>query len=132
MSYFEELYSFISISTDGWASDYLNSYLSSTYHYIDQNWLLQKRVLSLRYTSESKTSEFLNRKLKEIFEEFKIYESIFGISCDSGANINKAVGEFSNFVRVPCAGHRFNLCANDLFKETIIKNKFNAQGYYLF
>ena len=87
---------------------------------------------SLRYTSESKTSEFLNRKSKEIIEEFKIYESIFGISCDSGANIYKEIGESSNFVRVPCAGHRLNLCVNDMFKETIIKNKFNAQGYYLF
>ena len=59
----------ISVSTDGWASDNQNSYLGSTAHYIDPNWILQKRVLSLRYTSETKTSEFLNIKLREICDE---------------------------------------------------------------
>ena len=58
--------------------------------------MLQKGAVSHLFTSDSKTWEYLKRKLKLIFEEFQIYGYIFGISCNSGANINEAEGEFPN------------------------------------
>ena len=41
---------------------------------------------------------------------------------DSGANIFKAVKSFPESVfKLPCAGHRLNLCVNDILKIKEVK-----------
>ena len=47
---------------------------------------------------------------------------IVAIVIDSGANITSAIEKFpASIQKLPCAGHRINLCVNDLFKEKKIK-----------
>ena len=49
---------------------------------------------------------------------------------DSGANIYNAISRFENIKHIPCAGHRLNLCINNLFKIKKIKTRkeFNIES----
>jgi hypothetical protein len=51
------------------------------------------------------------------------------IVIDSGANINKTVNEFCSelIYKIPCSGHRLNLCVDDLFKEKQINEHEDKQ-----
>ena len=48
---------FRSITCDCWQSNSQNCYLSVTCHFIDQNFVNQKRVLALSFIEESKSTE---------------------------------------------------------------------------
>ena len=54
---------------------------------------------------------------------------------DSASNMRAAVNLFpDNIQKLPCAGHRINLCANDFFKIVNIKEeiKENCRKFYIF
>ena len=125
-----KLDSFCPVTIDGLASTATNSYFESSIHYVDQNLLMQIKYLSLRYTCEAKAVKFLYNKLKSIFEEWKIIETLFGITSDSGASILKGV--MIQQRQVHCTGNRLNLCVHDLFKEIEIKQKINSQSMEAF
>ena len=115
---------FITITCDSWSSLSKNSYLGVTCHFIDKNMILVDRNLDLRFMSELKTAEYLFNTLNEILSEWSISNKIFALVTDSGANIFSAVNKFDdNVLKIPCAGHRLNLVANDLLNTRDIKVK---------
>ncbi|CAF0995662.1 unnamed protein product, partial [Brachionus calyciflorus] len=120
---------FASITTDIWTSNSQIAYLGLTIHFIEQiNYFLKNKVLGLIYLDQDHNKEYLNIKLKETLEEWKVLDRIFGIVSDSGSNMKSALTLFDTSVlRLPCAAHKLNSAVNDLFTIKIIANKFDAK-----
>ena len=55
-------------------------------HYIDSDWVLQKRILAFRVFDQSHTVNNIYMLLKTIFEEYKIDNKIFTIGFDNASN----------------------------------------------
>lgn len=115
--------SLVTLTTDNWSSNSQNNYLDVTVHYVDENFKLKKNVLAFKYMSESKTTDYLYRTLDEIMDEWGIQNKTVAIVSDSCANIMNAIKIFDKIQSVPCAGHRLNLCVNDILNESKIKVK---------
>ena len=50
-----------------------------TAHYIDSDWILQKRILAFKVFDQAHTTDNIYMILKIIFEEYKIDNKIFAI-----------------------------------------------------
>ena len=113
------------ITTDCWTSIAQYPYLGVTCHFIDPlTFKLTSHIISFKFVPEAKTAEFLHKSLVEIFSEWKISEKVVAIVSDSGANIFAATAMFPQDIKkIPCAGHRINLCVNDMFKIRKVKTK---------
>ena len=57
-----------------------------TAHYIDNEWVLQKCILTFKVFNQSHTADNIYRMLKTIFEEYKIDNKIFAIGFDNASN----------------------------------------------
>jgi hypothetical protein len=67
---------FIAITSDNWQSNSLNDYLSLTCHYIDTSFIMQNKVLSLRYMTESKTADYLFESINSILKEWNVQDKV--------------------------------------------------------
>jgi hypothetical protein len=113
----------VTITADNWTSVAINSYLGITCHYVNSDLKLVHRCLCLRYISETKTIDNLGKALIEVFKEWKIDNKVLASVTDSCNNIFGAAKSLSTQIKLPCAGHRLNLCLNDLLTVKKIKQK---------
>ena len=57
-----------------------------TTHYIDNDWVLQKWILTFRVFDQSHTVDNIYMMLKTIFVKYKIDNKIFAIAFDNASN----------------------------------------------
>jgi zinc finger BED domain-containing protein 1 (E3 SUMO-protein ligase ZBED1) len=67
----------VTITCYAWTSPTNCAYLGVTCHFVDENFKLQSKVLSLRNVVEAKTGGFLFDKLKEILNEWRLNAKVF-------------------------------------------------------
>ncbi|CAF1090283.1 unnamed protein product [Brachionus calyciflorus] len=116
-----------SLTCDAWTSNSNLSYLGVTCHYLNKDFILTSRLLSLKYLEEDHKSEYLFEVLKEIINEWYLDGKVFKIVSDSGSNMKGAITRFNDKF-VPCVAHRINLCVNDIMSEKGVKTIFNNLG----
>ncbi|CAF1076091.1 unnamed protein product [Brachionus calyciflorus] len=120
-----------SISADAWASISNESFLGVTCHFITENFKFKSFILCLKFLTEDHDYNFIFKSLNEVINSWSVMEKLMGITSDSGANFKSAVGRFpDNVQKIPCAGHKLNLCVCDIFKIKKISEK--SGKYYIF
>ncbi|KAJ9539052.1 hypothetical protein OSB04_031785 [Centaurea solstitialis] len=111
----------ISLTTDCWKSSHQKiEYMVITGHFIDQNWRLQKRVLSFVHVPPPRTGLDIVDGIYKCLREWEIEEKIFSISVDNAAYNDRVVNtlktNFSKVKKLPCGGRLFHVrcCAHIL------------------
>ncbi|CAF1116182.1 unnamed protein product [Brachionus calyciflorus] len=91
-------------------------------------WTYINVILCLEYLNNDHNSQYLYDKLIDIVKSWSITEKLIGATSDSGANFKAAIELFpEKTLKLLCAGHKLNLCVNDIFK---IKNISEKNGKY--
>ncbi|KAK3229565.1 hypothetical protein Dsin_001446 [Dipteronia sinensis] len=86
-SFFYQFEGRVSVCADIWTDNFgSHHYIGVTCHYIDNDWVMQKRIVAFRVFDESHTAVNIFRHLKIIFEEFHIQNKIFAIGFDNAAS----------------------------------------------
>ncbi|KAK3212722.1 hypothetical protein Dsin_017428 [Dipteronia sinensis] len=85
-SFFYQFEGRVSVCADIWTDNFgSHHYMGVTCHYMDNYWVMQKRIIAFRVFDESHTAQNIFRLLKIIFEEFHIQNKIFAIGFDNAA-----------------------------------------------
>ena len=109
----------ISLTSDIWSSQNNSDYLCVTAHYIDNNWILQKRILSFIKLEYQHTTSNIAGYIMRTINEYKIENFIFSITFDNASANNSAIEIlkmqlelmfYGNFFHVRCVCHILNLC----------------------
>ncbi|KAK9048859.1 hypothetical protein SSX86_032174 [Deinandra increscens subsp. villosa] len=111
----------VSITTDCWRSSHQKiEYMVITGHYIDNNWRLQKRVLSFVHVPPPRTGREIGYAISSCLKEWEIMGKIFSISVDNASYNDKVVStlkdDLSRVKKLPCGGRLFHVrcCAHIL------------------
>ena len=111
------------IWSDHWQS---HSYMGITCHWIDNEWLMQKRIIAFRVFDERHTANNIFRMIKNILEEYGLVKKIFSISFDNAAANTASINDLQNicqpniggkFFHVKCTCHVLNLYVQDGLKS---------------
>lgn len=121
----------ICLTTDCWKSSHQKiEYMVITAHFIDQNWRLQKRVLSFVHVPPPRTGLDIADGIYKCLQEWEIEDKIFTISVDNAACNDRALRRlketFSRVRKLSCGGRLFHIrcCAhilNILVKDGLAK-----------
>lgn len=113
----------VSLTSDIWtAGKHGLSYICVTAHYLDDNWKLQKRILSFRVVTCPHTGDVVFNAIVSVMIEFNLkndlQNKVFSISFDNASNNTKAIEYFLRsfspiangaFFHQKCACHVLNL-----------------------
>jgi hypothetical protein len=68
---------FVAVTADNWQSNSVNTYLGTTCHYIDSNFTIASKNLSLRHMVNAKTAENLYETLTKILNDWSILDKVY-------------------------------------------------------
>ncbi|XP_072401942.1 E3 SUMO-protein ligase ZBED1-like [Diabrotica undecimpunctata] len=111
---------YVAITTDIWTSVSNESFICVSCHFVDSHFELKRVVLATNVINESKTAENIARVLKEIFDQWNIFDKISCIVTDNAANMLKAC-ELLQKTHIPCFAHSLNLAVQENFKSNLIQ-----------
>ncbi|GKB24423.1 zinc finger BED domain-containing protein RICESLEEPER 2-like protein [Tanacetum coccineum] len=120
----------ICLTSDAWTSIVTDSYLSLTAHYVDKNWVLQKRILNFSFFPPPHTGIALAEKLTCLVKSWGIEKKLFSITLDNASANDLCVGLLKNQFRLMnsliydgtlfhlrCCAHILNLIVQDGLKQ---------------
>ena len=73
-----------SITTDGWTSIQQYGYMSLTVHYINDNFQLISRTVSIENLTGSHTGEAIQVAIRELLKKWEIYKKTECATTDNG------------------------------------------------
>lgn len=136
----ESVGSRISITSDMWTSScHGKGYMSLTAHYIDEEWVLQKRVLNFLHVEVPHNAENLSQSLMACLMEWNIDRKLFAMSLDN-CSVNDCMSNMiceqlksrglllanGKFIHVRCAAHILHLVVQDGWKSLGVGSKNGA------
>ncbi|XP_027114057.1 zinc finger BED domain-containing protein RICESLEEPER 2 isoform X1 [Coffea arabica] len=120
----------ICLTSDAWTSIVTDGYLSLTAHYIDSNWLLQKKILNFSYMPPPHNGVALAEKIYSLASSWGIEKKLFSITLDNASANDSCVAILKNQLKlknslvcdgvlfhVRCCAHILNLIVQDGLKE---------------
>ena len=105
-----ELY--ISITTDIWSSDCLDTYLSFTAHWIDKDWEYKEGCLHAQPFNERHSGENIASVFMPCLDAWKINEKLHLVLRDSGSNFVAGFRE-AEILSCSCFAHTLQLVVKD-------------------
>ncbi|KAG5557536.1 hypothetical protein RHGRI_007693 [Rhododendron griersonianum] len=120
-----ELGSLISFTSDMWSGRNDLGYISVTAHYIDSNWILNKKIIAFRLMEYPHNAMNIFQCIMGVFREFEIVDKVFSITFDNhSANTssidlfqqNLTISHAGQFFHVRCVCHIINLVVQDGLK----------------
>ena len=108
----------ISLTADIWTSDSDDPYIGIIAHFINSDWKLQTRLLSISKFEHPHTGDAIADKLIAITNEFMITNKIISITTDNASNMVSGCEKFTNYMydtyglkpkHFRCAAHVINL-----------------------
>jgi hypothetical protein len=81
----------VNITTDMWTSAQRVSYMVVTCHFIDSNWVIQKRVLSFCNIPPPYSGVVIANALRSCFEDWGILDKMFSITLDNASANTAAI-----------------------------------------
>ncbi|KAK2655909.1 hypothetical protein Ddye_008961 [Dipteronia dyeriana] len=120
----------ICLTSDLWTSINTDGFLCLTAHFLDGNWILQKKVLNFCIMLPPHDGVSLAHKIYTFLCEWGIEEKIFWITLDNASsnksffdilktqlNLKKALISDGDFLHIRCCAHIVNLIVQDGLKE---------------
>ncbi|XAR48364.1 hypothetical protein NMG60_11031174 [Bertholletia excelsa] len=101
----------INLSADKWATKDGGSYFSLTAHFIDDDWLLKRKLLNFIVIDPSHTEEMLSEVIMTSLMEWDIDRKLFSVTFDSSSTNENIVCR----IRDRLCQNRFLLCDGQLF-----------------
>ena len=103
-----------SLTVDGWSSRAQDSYVGTTAHFFNNNWLLQTYTLATHPMDDRHTAINLQHLFSLVTEDWEIGNKIIGVVHDNAQNICSAIDLLPNVpYSVSCAAHTLQLCIKD-------------------
>ena len=113
----------VSICSDIWSDHWQNhSYMGVTCHWIDDRFVLHKRVLAFRVFDESHTARNIARVILTILQEYRLVQRVFSIGFDNASANTASIQDLITYCKpqiggkyfhIRCAAHILNLCVQD-------------------
>jgi ribosomal protein L30/L7E len=120
----------ISLTSDLWSSLTTDGYICIIAHYVDTNWVLQKRVLNFSFMVPPFNRASLCEKVLTMIQEWGIDTKLFSITLDNASsndnfvvllkdqlNFKKVLVSSSEFFHLDCWAHILNLIVQNSLKE---------------
>uniref|UniRef100_A0A2N9IRW0 BED-type domain-containing protein n=1 Tax=Fagus sylvatica TaxID=28930 RepID=A0A2N9IRW0_FAGSY len=117
------------LTSDLWSSSTTDHYMVVTAHFVDENWVLQKKVLSFSLVPPPRGGAILADRLLAVLQEWGIDRKIFSITLDNASynetlvnslKENLSFGPYlpcsGEFFHVRCGAHVLNLIVQDGLK----------------
>ena len=104
----------VSLTTDGWTSMNIDSYVTITAHYMRDDWQLRNCVLQTRQMCESHTGENIAVVLKQAIREWCIQDrptKRIPVVTDNASNMKVAAKKAELEPHLGCFAHTVNLAA---------------------
>ncbi|KAD5803004.1 hypothetical protein E3N88_14364 [Mikania micrantha] len=111
----------VCLTTDTWTSVQCVNYMCVTAHFIDDNWVLHKRVINFKKIYSNKGEE-IAKVLVRCLKEWDI-ESVLTITTDNSSSNDKTISYLRNrlknqlsggkFLHIRCMAHIINLIVQD-------------------
>ncbi|KAA8519967.1 hypothetical protein F0562_014223 [Nyssa sinensis] len=79
----ESIPSRICLTSDLWSSIATDGYLALTAHYVDENWILQKKILSFHHMPPPHSGPILVEKVIHLLKEWGIEKKVFSLTLDN-------------------------------------------------
>nr|GEU47950.1 zinc finger BED domain-containing protein RICESLEEPER 2-like [Tanacetum cinerariifolium] len=119
----------ICLTSDLWTSVTSDDYMTLTVHYIDESWVLKKKVLNFKVTPPPHTGSLLAHSVITFLREWGIENKVFIITLDNATNNNGLVDSLKDqlslndalfcdgkFMHVHFCAHVLNLIVQSGFK----------------
>ncbi|OAY78882.1 putative AC transposase, partial [Ananas comosus] len=125
ISILKNLNSKISLTSDIWTSRNEHSFICVTAHWIDSNWILQKRIIGFQELEFPHTGINIAQAIENVLLIYNISQKIFSISFDNASNNRTAVQILKNNLHPilnsklfhnKYACHIINLCVHEGLK----------------
>jgi hypothetical protein len=114
------------LTSNLWSSSTTNQYMVVTAHFVDENWNLQKKVLSFSLVSPPHGGAILADKLLVVLQEWGIDRKIFSITLDNASyneTLVKSLKENLSFgPYLPCIGEFFHVCCGAHVLNLIVQD----------
>ncbi|KAH7845226.1 hypothetical protein Vadar_005350 [Vaccinium darrowii] len=125
----ESVASKICLTSDLWSSLTSDGYLALTAHYIDENWVLQKKILNFRHVPPPHNGPILAERVIHLLKDWGIDKKIFSLTLDNAkyndglVDVLKRHISLSNslvcdgqFFHIRCGAHVLNLIVQEGLK----------------
>ncbi|KAL9667011.1 hypothetical protein QQ045_001356 [Rhodiola kirilowii] len=123
LNFFSEFDGKVSLTSDVWSSRQKMGYMSLTAHYIDKDWLLNKRILSFKMIEYPHSGEILAQHINEELIAWHIQHKVFSITLDNASNNDSLVNLLPEYLmladvskqlfHIRCCAHILNLIVQD-------------------
>ncbi|KAF9589719.1 hypothetical protein IFM89_027994 [Coptis chinensis] len=111
--FFDKLPSKVSFTTDMWTPDYQNiGYCCVTCHYIDDEWVLRKKIIAYLTVPTPHSGVVLSEVIKAQALAWNVDRKLFAITVDNASNNNTMVVELKDWLKrkgVLCLDARIRL-----------------------
>ena len=103
----------VALTTDGWSSRAVQSYVTTTAHFVTPEWTLEERVLETIHVPEAHTGATLGEKLLQTATTWKTLRQhgINAVTTDNASNMTVAVQVSGLSPHIGCFAHTINLAA---------------------
>lgn len=112
----------ICLTSDLWSSSTSDGYLALTAHYVDENWTLQKQILTFHHVPPPHNGPVLAERVIHFLKEWGIDKRVFTITLDNASYNDGLVGSLKQhlrltdslfadgmFLHIRCGAHILNL-----------------------
>jgi hypothetical protein len=116
----------IAITSDIWSDNAKEDYLSVVAHYINKDWLLEKRFIGLRPIESAHTSDNITDHIFVVIDDFGCTNKVISITLDNASSNSKAMEKLrpllsgyvgTLFLHERCACHIVNLIVKSGLKQ---------------
>lgn len=86
INYFANFNGRVALTSDTWTTPQGEPYICVTCHWMDNDWILQKRIIGFELMQESHTAFNLKERIINILDEFGLRSKVFSISLDNASS----------------------------------------------
>jgi hypothetical protein len=116
----------VALTSDIWSGNAKEDYISVVAHYVNADWVLEKRVIGMRLIDVSHNGANIADRVKTVIADFGLTDKVFSITLDNASANTNAMNilspQFSRYVgslflHQRCACHIINLIVKSGLKR---------------
>ena len=105
---FSTLHFTIACTSDMWTGCNNLGYICITAHYIDSDWLLNKRIISFRHLEGPHNANRICKTIVDVFYKYKISDKISSVTLDNAAANTSAIEMIKRQIKPAISAHIFH------------------------